>query len=148
MTEYWLAQLNVALARHEMDSIHMHGFVSRLEEIDSLADRAPGFVWRLQTEEGDSTAIRVFDEPLMLINLSVWEDLETLRQFVFKSSHAELLKNRAAWFRKMESNHLALWWIPRGHVPSIEEAKEKLDCIRQHGPTQEAFSLAKPFPPP
>ena len=115
MTGYWLAQVNVALARHEMDSIHMQGFVSRLEEIDSLADHAPGFVWRLQTEEGDSTSIRVFDDPLMLVNLSVWEDLEALRKFVFKSSHAELLKNRAGWFRKMDTNHLAMWWIPHGY---------------------------------
>jgi hypothetical protein len=148
MTGYWLAQLNVALARHEMDSPVMQGFVSRLEEIDSLADHAPGFVWRLQTEEGDSTSIRVFDDPLMLVNLSVWEDLESLRQFVFKTSHAELLKNRAAWFKEMDTNHLAMWWIPHGHIPSVEEAKAKLENIRQHGPSQAAFNLAKPFPSP
>jgi Domain of unknown function (DUF3291) len=148
MAGYWLAQVNVGLARHEMDSIHMQGFVSRLEEIDSLADHAPGFVWRLQTEEGDSTSIRVFDDPLMLVNLSVWEDLAALRKFVFKSSHAELLKNRAEWFRKMDTSHLAMWWIPRGHTPSVEEAKEKLEYIRQHGPSQAAFNLARPFPSP
>ena len=148
MSGYQLAQINVALAWHEMDSIQMQGFVSRLEEIDSLADHAPGFVWRLQTEEGDSTSIRVFNDPLMLINLSVWEDVEALRQFVFKSAHVELLKNRAQWFRKMDTNYLALWWIPHGHVPSVEEAKEKLEYIRAHGPSQEAFNLAKPFPSP
>jgi len=148
MAGYCLAQVNVALARDEMDSSQMQGFVSRLEEIDSLADHAPGFVWRLQTESGDSTSIRVFDDPLMLVNLSVWEDLEALRQFVFRTLHAELLKNRAEWFRKMDTNHLAMWWIPHGHVPSVEEAKEKLEYIRQHGPSQEAFNLAKAFPSP
>ncbi len=148
MTGFWLAQLNVALAKEEMDSPVMQGFVSRLEEIDSLADHAPGFVWRLQTEEGDSTLIRVFGDPLMLVNLSVWEDVEALRQFVFKTLHVELLKNRAEWFRKMDTNHLVLWWIPHGHIPSVEEAKEKLEYIRQHGPSQAAFNLARPFPSP
>jgi len=148
MTGYWLAQLNIAPAKDEMDSPVMQGFVSRLDEINALADCSDGFVWRLQTEKGDATSIREFDDALVLVNLSVWEDLETLRQFVFRTLHAELIKNRAEWFRKMDTNHLVMWWIPHGHVPSVEEAKTKLEYIRQHGPTQEAFNLAKPFPTP
>jgi len=148
MTDYRLAEINVAQARDEMESAVMAGFVSRLGEINALADRSPGFVWRLQGEDGDSTSIRVFDDPLLLVNLSVWESLEALQGFVYRSVHVELIRDRDAWFAKMKTGHQALWWIPCGHTPSLAEAKARLDHVRQFGPTREAFTFARNFPPP
>lgn len=148
MTKYHLAQINIALAKAEMDTVIMEGFVSRLDEINETADKAEGFVWRLQSEEGDSTAIRVFDEPLLLVNMSVWESIEALKDFVYKSAHVELIRDRQAWFHKYVEAHQALWWIPAGHIPTIEKAKEKLETIQKHGPTSLAFHFGKPFPVP
>jgi len=148
MAKYNLAQINIALAKSEMDTEIMEGFVSRLDEINKTADNAEGFVWRLQTEDGDSTAIRVFDEPLLLVNMSVWENIEALKDFVYKSAHVELIRDRQGWFHKYIDAHQALWWIPVGHIPTIEEAKKKLETIQKQGPTASAFHFGKPFPIP
>ncbi len=144
MNRYHLAQINIAKARAEMDSDVMQGFVSRLDEINALADDAPGFVWRLQSEDGDATSIRVFDDPLLLVNMSVWEDLESLKEYVYRSLHVELIKDRDAWFHKLAAAHQALWWIPAGHTPTLEEAKTRLDILDRSGPTTEAFTFARP----
>jgi len=148
MKIYHLAQINIALAKAEMDTATMEGFVSRLDEINEKADNAEGFVWRLQTEDGDSTAIRVFDEPLLLVNMSVWENLDVLKNFVYTSSHVELIRDRQAWFHKFIDAHQALWWIHKGHIPTLDEAKEKLEYIQKHGPTPSAFHFGKHFPMP
>ncbi|NOR19386.1 MAG: DUF3291 domain-containing protein [Xanthomonadales bacterium] len=148
MAEFQLAQINVAKAVAEMETEVMHGFVSRLEEINALADQALGFVWRLQSEDGDATSINVFDDALMLINISVWDSLESLKAFVYRTVHVELIQDREAWFNKMGTAHQALWWVPAGHIPSEEEGKEKLAQIREHGPTQDAFTFGRPFPRP
>ena len=143
--KYHIAQINVADALAEMDTEIMHGFVSRLDEINALADAAPGFVWRLQSEDGDSTTIRVFQNPLLLVNMSVWETIEDLKNYVYKSFHVELIRDREAWFSKMGKPHQALWWVPAGHIPTVEEAKKKLELIREHGPSKEAFTFGRPF---
>lgn len=148
MTKYHLAQINIALAKAEMDTEIMKGFVSRLDEINKTADKAEGFVWRLQTEDGDSTAIRVFDKPLLLVNMSVWESIDALKNFVYKSAHVELIRDRQAWFHKLVEAHQALWWVPAGHIPKIEEAKEKLEIIQKYGSTSSAFHFGKPFNKP
>ena len=148
MAKYHLAQINIALAKAEMDTETMKGFVSRLDEINETADKAEGFVWRLQTEDGDSTAIRVFNEPLLLVNMSVWESIDALKNFVYKSAHVELIRDRQGWFHKYVEAHQALWWIPVDHIPSIEEAKEKLEAIQKHGPTATSFHFGKPFSMP
>ncbi len=148
MAKYHLAQINIALAKAEMDIEIMEGFVSRLDEINETADKAEGFVWRLQSEDGDSTAIRVFDKPLLLVNMSVWENVDALKNFVYKSAHVELIRDRQAWFHKFVDAHQALWWIPSGHIPTIEEAKEKLETIQKHGSTAASFHFGKPFPKP
>jgi hypothetical protein len=148
MAKYHLAQINIALAKAEMDTEIMEGFVSRLDEINETADKAEGFVWRLQTEDGDSTAIRVFDEPLLLVNMSVWKSIDALKNFVYKSAHVELIRDRQSWFHKYIDAHQALWWIPAGHIPTIEEAKEKLETIKKHGPTLSAFHYGKIFSMP
>jgi len=148
MKKHHIAQINIAKAVAEMDSETMQGFVNRLDEINALADEAEGFVWRLQTEDGDSTAIRVFDDPLLIINITVWESIEALKSFVFRTVHVELIQDREAWFSKMASAHQTLWWVPEGQIPSIEEAKEKLDYFNENGPTENAFTFGNPFPKP
>ena len=148
MASFHIAQVNVAQAKADMESELMRGFVSRLDEINALADRVDGFIWRLQEDSGSATAIRVFDDPLLLINMSVWADLEALKHYVYKSLHVELIKDREAWFNKMGESHQALWWIPAGHIPSTEEAQKKLEYIRKHGPSAEAFTFARPYPTP
>jgi hypothetical protein len=145
MNQYQLAQINIAHARAPMESELMEGFARRLEEINSLADNSPGFVWRLQTEDGDATGIQAFDDPMLLVNLSVWEDIESLKNFVYKSTHVELIQDRDAWFSKTVEAHQALWWIPAGHIPSLHEAREKLERLQREGPGPAAFTFSRPF---
>lgn len=146
--KYNLAQINIALARDEMTSETMSGFVARLDEINALAEKSDGFVWRLKEESGDATSIRVFDNPLMLVNMSVWDNIESLKKFVYKSDHVDLIRDRDAWFHKLKEMHQALWWIPFGHTPTLQEAKERLEHIRLNGPTLFSFTFAKNFPAP
>ncbi|GAA0397042.1 DUF3291 domain-containing protein [Cocleimonas flava] len=145
---YHIAQINIAQAKADKDSEIMSGFISRLDEIHTLADNAPGFIWRLETEDGDDGSVSVFNDPLLLINMSVWRDIDSLRAFVYKSIHIELLQDRDAWFDKMGEIHQTLWWVPAGHIPTIQEGKDKLDQIREFGPTAEAFTFGKKFPSP
>ena len=145
MNQYYLAQINIAKAQASMDSESMMGFVNRLDEINTLADKSPGFVWRLQTEDGNATAIHAFDDPLLLVNMSVWENIESLKQFVYKSLHVELISDRDAWFDKMPNVHQALWWIPAGHTPSVDEGKEKLDHLQKNGVSKIAFTFANSY---
>ena len=145
MNLYHLAQINIAKAQDSMDSEVMKGFVERLDEINVLADKSPGFVWRLQTEEGNATSIQAFDDPSLIVNMSVWEDIEALKKFVYKSVHVELLRDRDAWFSKIMDAHQALWWIPVGHIPTVNEGKKRLDILQLEGPCEEAFTFSKPF---
>ncbi|RCS57169.1 DUF3291 domain-containing protein [Parvibium lacunae] len=148
MTTYHLAQVNIALARAEIDSPEMHGFTSRLDEINRLAEESNGFVWRLTGNGDDATSIRVFEDPMMLVNMSVWQDLDSLKAYVYKSAHVTLIRERQAWFHKLDIAHQALWWIRAGHIPTLEEAENKLEQIQTRGPTASAFSFAQAFPPP
>ena len=148
MSEYELAQLNIAQLVAPLESPILAGFVNNLDRINALAEESTGFVWRLQTEEGDATGFRPFPEDDILVNLSVWKDIESLHQFVYKSAHVEIMRQRKQWFKKMEQVYTVLWWIPRGDIPSIEEAKTKLVHLQTHGPTAEAFSFKQPYPPP
>jgi hypothetical protein len=148
VTRYALAQANVARMRAPLEDPVMEGFRSQLERINALADRSPGFVWRLQTEEGDATAVRAFDDPGILFNMSVWESLEALHAYVYKSDHVGPLRSRRAWFEPMTEASLVLWWIPASHVPTVEEARERLERLRRLGPTAEAFTFRHPFSAP
>jgi len=123
----------------------MQSFVDRLDEINALADQSPGFVWRLQTEEGDATSIQAFDDPRMLVNMSVWKDINSLKNFVYKSMHVELIRDRDAWFNKMISVHQALWWIPAGRIPAVDEGKAKLDYLQHNGASKTAFTFGRVF---
>ncbi len=126
----------------------MAEFVAGLQPMNALADGSPGFVWRLQGEEGDATAIRVFDDPDVLVNLSVWESLDALRAFVYRSEHRDFLRRRAQWFVKDEAPHLVLWWVPAGVIPTVEEAKQKLLLLRAEGPGGRAFDFRNTYAPP
>src|SRR5688572_17718136 len=127
----------------------MEGFRSQLDPINALADRSPGFVWRLQTEDGNATAIRPYaDDERMAINMSVWESLEALQHFVYRSGHVATLRDRKQWFEPIEGPILALWWISAGRVPTVAEAQERLQHLRERGPSRHAFTFRTPFPPP
>ena len=148
MEEFHLAQINIAQAKDSMESETMRGFVERLDEINALADSSRGFVWRLQTEEGDATSIQAFEDPMLIVNMSVWKDVESLKNYVYRSAHVDLIRDRDAWFSKIKSVHQTLWWVPAGHIPSVTEGKERLSLLQERGPNREAFTFAKPFPKP
>ena len=146
MSEFHLAQLNIAKMKYPLDDPQMQEFVARLDEVNGLADAAPGFVWRLQTDEGDATAIDYFG-PDTLVNMSVWDDVESLRDYAFRSAHKDVLARRHEWFDRMEQAYSVLWWIPSGSIPTIEEAAERLASLRQHGPSACAFTFKHLFKP-
>jgi hypothetical protein len=146
-TNYHLAQINIARIRAPLDDPIMAGFVSQLDDINALADQSPGFVWRLQTDAGNATDIRAFEDEMILVNMSVWESVETLQQYVYQSEHVEPLRQRKQWFEPVPPT-LVLWWIPAGHIPTVHEAKDRLEMLQQQGPTAAAFTFKKPFPPP
>jgi len=149
MTRYHLAQVNIGRLRAPLEDPIMEGFRSQLDPINALADRSPGFVWRLQTEDGNATAIRPFDDDdRMAINMSVWESLEALQQYVYRSAHVGPLRDRKQWFEPLEGPILALWWIPAGHIPTVADAKARLQLLKERGPSAEVFTFRSPFPPP
>jgi hypothetical protein len=149
MPSYHLAQANIGRFLAPIDDPVMAGFKNQLDAINALADAAPGFVWRLQTEDGNATAVRPDDhDPLMAINMSVWESVESLQQYVYRSDHVGPLRDRKQWFEKIEGPILVLWWIPAGHLPTVAEAMAKLAHLKQHGPTRDAFTFRASFPAP
>jgi hypothetical protein len=148
MSTYHLAQLNIGRIKAPMDSPVMAGFANNLDRINALAEATTGFIWHLQTDEGDATAIRPFDDPDMLVNMSLWRDVESLSRYVYQSAHVELMKKRREWFERMDEAFLVLWWVPAGHIPSVAEAIARLQKLRAEGPSAEAFTFRHAFPPP
>jgi hypothetical protein len=148
MTQYHIAQVNIGRVKAPVEDPIMAGFVARLDEINALAERSPGFVWRLQTSEGNATYFRPYPEDdRILINMSVWETVESLRHYVYQTAHAELLRQRQAWFEKFAGSYTALWWVPAGHRPGMDEATQRLAHLEKHGPTQFAFTFKATFEP-
>ena len=148
MSAYELAQLNIGIIRGPMDSPVMAEFAANLERINALAERSPGFIWRLQTEDGDATAIRPFDNDSMLVNMSLWRDVESLNRYVYHSAHVELMRRRREWFERMREAFMVLWWVARGHRPTLEEAIARLELLRTRGASAEAFTFRAAYPPP
>lgn len=140
-----LAQLNVGRILAPLDSPQLAGFVARLDEINALADAAPGFVWRFQTAEGNATALRPYDDDRVLVNFSVWESPEALHAFVYRTLHVEVMRQRRQWFEQLDQPFTVLWWVPAGHRPAVEEAIERLEHLRRHGPTPYAFTFEQRF---
>jgi hypothetical protein len=146
--EWHLAELNVARLRAPIDDPLIAEFKSALDAINALADRSPGFVWRLQTAEGNATALHpIDDDELIAINMSVWESIEALADYAYRSDHTAFLRRRREWFERYGKAYLVLWWVPAGHLPSIEEALGRLDRLEADGPTGAAFTFTKRFAP-
>jgi Domain of unknown function (DUF3291) len=148
LSTHELAQLNIGVIKGPMDSPLMADFANNLERINAVADASPGFVWRLQTEAGDATAIRPFDDPNLLVNMSVWRDVGSLNRYVYSSAHVEIMRRRREFFERMDTAFLVLWWVPRGHRPTVEEAMVRLELLRAQGPSAKAFTFRNAFPPP
>lgn len=145
---YHLAQLNVGQPVAAMDDPAMADFVAGLAPLNALADGSPGFVWRLQDDGGDATALRPFGPDLM-INMSVWTSIEALREYVYRSEHLDLLRRRREFFvHEPNEPYAVLWWVPAGHLPTVDEAWQRLELLRAHGPGPRAFTFREPHPPP
>ena len=137
-----IAQINIGRVHAQLDDPVMAGFVARLDEINALAESSPGFVWRLKTEEGDATYLRPYDDDRILLNMSVWEGAEQLKHFVYRSAHANVMRQRKSWFERFDDVYIALWHIDAGYIPTVEEAKERLQHLQLHGESEFAFSFA------
>ena len=147
MSAYELAQLNIATLNEPLESPGMADFVANLDRVNASAENSPGFVWRLQTEEGDATAMRPMGDDV-LVNMSVWRDVESLNKYVYGSAHVEIMRRRKEWFQRMKDAYVVLWWVSKGHRPTVQEAIAKLERLRQAGPTEAAFTFRRAFPAP
>ena len=151
MSEYHLGQINVAHLHHPLDHDETAEFVAALDPVNEVAESCDGFIWRLRDEDGQSSSyvpVDGIDDPLLIVNYSIWEDLESLRHFMYKSGHASYLRRRREWFEPPAEESTVLWWVPAGTVPTLDEASERLRHLRAHGSTADAWSLRRPFPPP
>jgi len=147
---FHLAEVNVAYMRAPQDDPLLADFVARLDEINMLAERSPGFIWRYISDSRDPDA-REYDDTMVLFNMSVWRDIDALHQFTYRTAHAELFAKRKKWFddamARMQSRSMALWWIPAGHIPTVEEAKHRMQQLTQQGPSPSAFTFKQRFSP-
>jgi hypothetical protein len=153
MSDWQLAQVNIGRLREPLDHPQLAAFVEALDPVNAVADRAPGFVWRLQTDEGNATSVEGFtwdagESAGLIINMSVWTDVEHLTSFVLGDLHRAILRRRREFFQKMTEAYLACWWVPKGHRPSTDEAEQRIRHLRANGPTPFAFTLRHHFPPP
>ncbi|MBL8512398.1 MAG: DUF3291 domain-containing protein [Betaproteobacteria bacterium] len=148
--QYHLAQANIAYMRAPQDDPLLAGFAARLDEINALAEQSPGFVWRYISDSRDPT-VREYDDPKVLFNMSVWDSIEALHAYTYKTAHAQLFAQRAKWFTdaiaSMGSRSMALWWIPAGTLPTAAEAKARIAHITAHGPSVHAFTFKQSFAP-
>lgn len=143
-----IAQINIGRLLAPISDPRIADFVAQLEPVNALADAAPGFVWRLQSSSGNATDVTYNDDPLMLVNMSVWESVEALRDFTYTSRHVEVFRDRTLWFEKMTQPHYCLWWVAEGHIPTVAEGRDRLEHYQQHGATPFAFWFGKLFPAP
>jgi hypothetical protein len=144
---YNLAQLNIAKMLAPIDDPIMFEFVNNLERINDIAERSNGFIWRLKSEQDNATAIRVFEDESLIINMSVWKDLKSLFDFTYNTGHAAIMKRKKEWFSKMKPMHMVLWFVEDGKVPTPKDAKQRLAYLRKHGETPYAFSFKKRYTP-
>ncbi|HET7810423.1 MAG TPA: DUF3291 domain-containing protein [Steroidobacteraceae bacterium] len=147
MSNYQLAQINIARLKAPLDSPELKDFVDNLDRINALAENSPGFVWRLKGEGNDATSLRPMGDDV-IVNMSVWRDVESLKNYVYRSAHVEILKRKREWFTRMAESHMALWWVPQGHQPAVSEAAIKLRVLREKGPSPEAFTFTSAFAAP
>lgn len=145
---YHLAQVNIGRILAPLDDPLMAGFVEKLDEINALADKSPGCIWRLQSDDGNATSLRPYEDERILVNMSLWTSLDAFANYVYKSDHREIMKQRRRWFERFDGPYMALWWVPAGYIPTTEDAKKRLEHLALHGESPFAFSHKKPFPPP
>ena len=145
---YHIAQFNVARMIASLDDSVMRGFVDGLEPINTMADESPGFVWRLKDDSGDATSIQAFGDEAILVNMSVWKSLDSLKRFVYRSAHLDFLRKKEAWFQPLGGPSLVLWWIQQDHIPTVAEGKQRLEMLGARGPSQEAFTFSQSFTAP
>jgi hypothetical protein len=143
-----LAQINIGRLIAPIDDPRIAEFVAGLAPINALADQFPGFVWRLQSDSGNATDIPFSEDPTLLVNMSVWESLEALRSYIYRSEHVEFFRKRAQWFQKLDKPHYCLWWVPAGHRPSVAEGRERIEHYQKHGSTPFSFWFSQHFPAP
>jgi hypothetical protein len=146
--DHHLAQINIGRLEAPIDDPQIEEFVAQLDAINAQADAAPGFVWRLQSASGNATDIPFNDDPSVMVNMSVWESLESLRNYVYRSDHMRVLRDRGKWFEKMDKPHYCLWWVPAGHIPSVAEGRERVEHYQRRGSTQYSFWFSQYFPAP
>lgn len=139
-----LAQLNVGRLRAPIDDPLIAEFVDALDPINALAERSDGFVWRFQTDDGDATSVRPFDDDI-IVNFSTWESIEALADFVYRSDHTAFMRRRREWFERFDGVFQVLWWVSAGHRPTVDEALERLELLRSLGPTAQAFTFRHRF---
>ena len=146
-SSYQLAQLNIARLKAPLDSPELKDFVDNLDRINELADNSPGFIWRLTGDGNDATALRPMGDDV-IVNMSVWRDVESLKNYVYRSPHVEILKRKREWFTRMAESPFVLWWVAAGHQPTLAEAANKLILLRERGPSPAAFTFVSAFAAP
>jgi hypothetical protein len=143
--EFQLAQVNIARMLAPIASPVMAEFVSYLDPINALAESSDGFIWRLKDDGNNATSIKMYDDDFIIVNMSVWRDIDALFHFTYRTSHTEVFRKRGSWFEKMPEMHYVLWWVPKGHQPTVAEAEERLNYIRANGETAKGFTFKKRF---
>ena len=143
-----LVEINVARLRAPLDDPQLADFTNNLDRINALAESSTGFVWRLQTEDGNATAMRPYEDETVIINVSMWVSVASLGDYVYRSGHVDFLRRKREWFHRFGEAAVALWWVPAGERPTLAYAVDRLDHLRAYGPTARAFTFAKPFPAP
>ncbi|MFY8352252.1 DUF3291 domain-containing protein [Pseudoalteromonas sp. SSM20] len=140
-----LAQLNIALAKYALDAPEIKDFVDNLDKVNALAENSEGFIWRLKDDSGDATNIQAFENPNMLVNMSVWQNVDSLKNFMFRTHHRDFMRRKNEWFEKLNEDNYVLWWVEDGHIPSVEEGIARLSQLRSQGDTPSAFSFKTNF---
>ena len=146
--DWHVAQMNVGRTVAPVDSPALADFMAALDRINALAEASPGFVWRLQSDAGNATDIKLTDDPQFIVNMSVWSSVEALFEFVYQSAHTPIMGRRREWFERPAEAYQVLWWVPAGHRPTPEEGLARLEHLRRHGPTAHAFSFKQRYPRP
>ncbi len=149
MSKYNLAEINIArMIGVNIDDPVMKEFVDNLDKVNAIAESSDGFIWRLKDAENNATSFNPYNDEQVIINISVWENIETLERFMYKTLHSDFLKRRKEWFQKFGKAYFAMWWVPEGHYPTIQEAVDKLDYLQKNGASNLVFDFKNKYPMP
>ncbi len=147
MVDHYLAQINITRLRAPIDDPMVAELVEGLDPINALAEQSPGYVWRLQTDEGDATDIQAYEDELVIVNMSVWETVDDLFNYVHRSGHVDFLRNRRDWFERLGESHMCMWWLPAGVLPTVDQGVARLEILQTQGPTPQTFTFRSPVEP-